>query len=129
MGRIGANLSRWDDRQLVESKAFIAQYKEIRHIIQKGDLHRLVSIRKESYSAIEYISQDKTEIVLFAFSIKRPLSVQTPVLCLKGLDPDKIYSVDGTDRTVSGQYLMTQGLTAQLHEAAASILIRIKQVL
>lgn len=125
---IGANLKHWDEKQLEESKSFIALYKEIRHIVQKGDLYRLTSTRKESYSAVEYISKDKTEILLFTFSIKRPLSVQNPIIYLKGLDPDKTYCVEGVDRIVSGQYLMTQGLKVALYDAAASNLIRIKQL-
>jgi alpha-galactosidase len=125
---IGSNLRHWNSEQLEESKALISLYKEIRPLVQKGNLYKLSSPRKNSFSAAEYVNKAGTEAVVFAFSIPGPLTEQSPILCLRGLIPDKAYQVDGVDRPVSGQYLMSQGIKLSFSQSIDSLLIRVRQL-
>ena len=58
---IGGHLAHWDAARRSEAADWIAPYKEIRPIIQFGDLYRLRSPQQDPFSALEYVSKDKRE--------------------------------------------------------------------
>ncbi|MBD5460734.1 MAG: alpha-galactosidase, partial [Lachnospiraceae bacterium] len=64
---IGANISRFSEEALAEFAEHIAQYKEIRETVQYGIQYRLSSIRECPLHAVEYVSGDGKDIVVFAF--------------------------------------------------------------
>jgi len=58
---IGGHLLRWSEAQRAEAARWIALYKEIRPIIQFGDLYRLRSPQTHAFSAVQYVSKDRSE--------------------------------------------------------------------
>ncbi|MGE5373791.1 MAG: alpha-galactosidase, partial [Bacteroidota bacterium] len=80
---IGGHLGHWDEDKREQAAYWIARYKEIRPIIQFGDLYRLYSPQQGCFSAVEYVSKDKREAVLFAFRTHKPavhqLEIQPPI--------------------------------------------------
>ena len=70
---IGGHLVRWGGEKRAEAARWIARYKEIRPIVQFGDLYRLRSPQQHSFSAAQYVSKDKKEAVLYAFRTHQPL--------------------------------------------------------
>lgn len=112
---VGGNLLRWSDAERAEAAHWIARYKEIRPIIQFGEKYRLRSAQDLAFSAVQYVSQDRSESVLFAFRTYLPDPAILPPLYLRGLDPDARYTVEGLlDGARSGQAWMHAGLMLQL---------------
>jgi alpha-galactosidase len=127
---IGGHLVQWDADRRAQAAYWIARYKEIRPIIQFGDLYRLRSPQQGTFSALEYVSKDRTEAVLFAFRTHRPavhqLELQPPVYP-RGLNPEANYAIDEYDEVRSGLAWMRTGLDIYLSDYQSTML-RIRQV-
>lgn len=105
----------------------IKNYKDIRPIVQLGDLYRLISpYDKNGWTSHMYVSKDKKQSVLFAYSLKyhgRTTYFETK---MKGLDPEKNYKITelniksgngsfyGNGQVFSGDYLMKAGITLDI---------------
>src|SRR5207253_304306 len=70
-----------------EAARWIAAYIETSQIVQLGDLYRLRSAQAHAFSAVQFMSKDRSEGVLFAFRTHMPPQEALPPLCLRGLDP------------------------------------------
>jgi len=95
----------------------IAQYKQIRPVVQEGICHRLHSPFESNRAALEYVSPDGSQAVVFLYNLWETLGGSTPsarasgALHLRGLDPDANYSLTGDwQGTVDGRTLMNIGL-------------------
>ena len=131
-GRLGMEMQpgnlRDDERDLVVQA--IEQYKQIRPVVQLGDLYRLHSpFDGNKYAALMYASPEKDKAVYYWFKLDNRLSVQDiPAVPLQGLDPARNYRVSELARggakalpcegkVFSGRYLMQQGIQLpQAHE-------------
>jgi alpha-galactosidase len=118
---IGGNLTNWTQEQKDVAKEMIAQYKEVRNTIQHGKYYRLKNPFKETRSAVQFVSQDKSESVVFAFQVMEtiagvPYNSVNNRLVLHGLDADANYTVsDGKEEfTTTGNILMSSGIAAYL---------------
>lgn len=97
----------------------VANYNKMKNVILEGDLYRLVSPYESNHMAVNYVSKDKSQAVLFAYDLHpRYREILYPVL-LQGLDPQASYDVTETNltegelsrtATYSGDYLMKVGL-------------------
>ncbi|WP_438433238.1 alpha-galactosidase [Gorillibacterium sp. sgz500922] len=126
---IGGNLHHWSDEKLAEATRLIGDYKAIRHLVQEGLLYRLLSPGEgKQTTAVQYVAPDQTEAVLFVLAVHQSNADPLPPVYLQGLEPDRLYRVDGQDRPVSGRSLMSQGLPVRLEGAFQSRLIRIASV-
>ncbi|TKG93708.1 alpha-galactosidase [Puteibacter caeruleilacunae] len=141
-GRLGMEL-RPDDlekEQVKFAKAAIEKYKEIRPIIQFGDLYRLLSpYDADGYAAINYVSADKSDVILMVYSHKHHRRVERNVVRLQGLDRDANYLIeeinnDGRShisvnkQLVSGGLLMDRGLKVNLRKPLQSAVFQLKKV-
>ncbi len=127
---IGGHLVHWSAEQREQAAYWIARYKEIRSIIQFGDLYRLRSPQQNPFSAVQYVSKDRRESVLFAFRTHRPSATQLelqPPVYLRGLDPTASYAIDDYEEVRSGLAWMRTGLDIYLADYQ-STLLRIRQV-
>lgn len=100
----------------------IAQYKEVRPVIQQGDLYRLLSpYDKKGAASLMYVDPKTGEAVYFWWKTEGFAGEQLPRVPMAGLDPDKQYKVTELNRidtkplryegkTFSGKFLMTHGL-------------------
>ncbi|HEU5100001.1 MAG TPA: alpha-galactosidase, partial [Roseiflexaceae bacterium] len=111
---IGGHLIHWGAEGRAEAARWIARYKEIREIVQFGDMYRLRSPQSHPYSAVQYLSKDRSEGVLFAFCTHLPPPAQLPPLYLRGLDPEARYEVEGFAGPRSGSAWMHAGLQLEL---------------
>jgi alpha-galactosidase len=124
---IGGHLLHWSVQERAEARRLIAQYKEMRATIQFGDLYRLRSPQQHPFSAVEYVSKDRSEAILFAFRTYMPDPVELPLLYLRGLEPDARYSIDGVAGIRSGQALLHAGVQVALNNFQ-SVLLRVRKV-
>ncbi len=123
---VGGNLLNWDDSARDLAAKCIRDYKEIRPIVQLGMQYRLISAQKNAYSALQYVSPDRAEGVLFVFRVHIPEKYNLPQIYLRGLDPNAIYEVEGYGER-SGSGWMEAGLRVPLKNLQSKVL-RIKQV-
>ena len=125
-GRLGmelqpANMTK--EERTFAAKA-IQSYKQLRHLVQDGDLYRLVSPYDGNHYALMYVSKDKKEAMVAAFCIHYQGRTKTPKIRLHGLDPQMKYSIEeinnekpsfwGNGKTFSGAWLIGQGINPQL---------------
>jgi alpha-galactosidase len=124
---IGANITHWNDAERAEAKKWIAVYKDIRSIIQLGDQYRLRSAQTGGFSAVQYVSKDKSEGVVFAFRTHIPDPVNPFAVRLRGLNPQALYAVEGFENVKSGAAWMHTDTIFRLTNFE-STLRRIKRV-
>ena len=94
---VGADLRKWGEVEMEEARKWIALYKQIRPVIQNGDLYRLGSPFDDAFFGVQYVSKDQSESVLFAFHI-HPTDLTLPrVLHPQGLDPQRLYRIEDAD--------------------------------
>ena len=122
---LGMNLLKKSDEELAALARVVAAYKEIRELVQHGDLYRLVSIYDGLMSAYEYAAPDGGEAVLFAFGRNMQFYAPLPRMRLKGLDPERLYRVDG-GAPVSGRALMEIGIEPELYADYDSRMYRVR---
>ncbi|GGI44509.1 alpha-galactosidase [Paenibacillus marchantiophytorum] len=128
---IGANLKLWSEEEMQEAAAYIAQYKEIRHIIMAGHQYRLRSLRDSDVAAVQYVSKDGDEAVVFLFLHAQQFGNSSPSISLQGLEPNADYLVHGLEQEpvpFKGKNLMHVGLNPKLTGDYDSALIRLQRV-
>lgn len=118
---IGGHIGRWTPEERAEAALWIALYKEIRPIVQLGDQFRLRSAQEHAYSAVQYMSKDRSAGVLFAFRTHIPEPAQVPLLYLRGLDPDALYELEETQGTRSGLAWMRAGVHLPLSNFQSTV--------
>jgi alpha-galactosidase len=126
---IGGNLNKWTDDEVAVASKMISFYKQIRATVQDGKLYRLSSPMASDFSAMQYLSQDNQQTVVFAFLHSQQFGRSMPLLHLEGLAEDAIYSVTTMNdklqeqtHKLSGAYLMHHGIQLRLrgdYDAAA----------
>ncbi|KAB8141804.1 alpha-galactosidase [Chloroflexia bacterium SDU3-3] len=124
---VGGHLLHWDDAERAEATRLIAAYKQVRHVIQLGDMYRLRSPHAEPFSAVQYVSKDRAEGVLFAFRTHIARPAELPPLYLRGLDPTERYEVEGHG-VRSGAAWMQAGLRVELPGDFSSVMLKIVRV-
>lgn len=125
---IGANISKFGEEVLAEFKKYISLYKEIRETVQYGKQYRLSSVRESSLHAVEYISQDGGEVVVFAFRQGYQFGKDMPNLKLSGLEPEALYQLEEDGRQLYGSTLMKMGIETGLWGDFDSRFLRMKRI-
>ena len=123
-GRLGMEIqpkNMTDDEKALCRKA-IAEYKQIRPIVQFGDIYRLVSpYDKVGLASLMYVDEAKDKSVFFWWKTESFQNEHLPRVKMAGLDANKNYKVrelnridlqpmDIEGKTFSGAYLMNHGL-------------------
>jgi alpha-galactosidase len=125
---IGGDLMAWSKSDMETAAEMISTYKEIRPIVQNGDLYRLHSPREGDVAAVQYVDRERTESVLFAFLHSQRRGESKPAIRLRGLDPPSLYCVEGAGGKQSGDGLMKIGVTVPFKGDFGSALVGIGRV-
>jgi alpha-galactosidase len=125
---IGADLSTFDEEQLAEAAALVAEYKAIRGTVQDGRLDRLDNPSGNDYRIVQYTRDEQA--VVFVFLPASRIGRQGTRVRLRGLAPDARYRfrANWTDQEKSGEYLMAHGIDVWLQGDYASELITFDRV-
>jgi alpha-galactosidase len=118
---VGANLGKWQQEDFALARDMIGYYKSVRATVQNGSLYRLASSRQAEFSASEYVAEDGSQAVLYAFLHSQRLGQPVPRVELRGLEENAVYRIHRIDskvagnlETVSGAYLMHAGVELNL---------------
>ena len=123
-GRLGMEIQpkNMTDEEKALCRKAISEYKEIRPVVQFGDLYRLVSpYDNQGLSSIMYVSEAKDKAVFYWWKLANFYNVHLPRVKMAGLDENKMYKVKELDvidnrpldcegKSYSGKYLMEHGL-------------------
>lgn len=123
-GRLGMEIQpkyMTDEEKALCRKA-IKEYKQIRPIVQFGDIYRIVSpYDDKGFASMMHVKEDKSAAVYYWWKIANFQDEHFPRATMAGLDPDKNYKVTELDRidamplrfegkVFSGKFLMENGL-------------------
>jgi alpha-galactosidase len=135
---VGGDLSKWTTEERALAAKLIAHYKSIRHIIQLGDQYRLRSPFEGFRTALQFVTRDGSESVVFAFQTLETLpgssagALPPDRLVLYGLHPDVMYTVEemwnNMHEELSGAVLMASGFPVPLEGNYSSRVIVLRKV-
>ena len=123
-GRLGMEIqpkNMSDDEKELCRKA-IAEYKQIRPIVQFGNLYRLVSpYDKKGLASLMYVNDEQSKAVWYWWKTESFQNEHLPRVKMAGLNPTHMYKVhelnridlqplDCEGKSFSGAYLMNHGL-------------------
>ena len=101
----------------------VANWKKFQPAIMEGTQYRLVSPYESNHMAVNYVSKDKKQAILFAYDIHPRYQEKLMAVKIQGLDPNTMYKVEeinlmpntnaslrNNGKIFSGDYLMKVGL-------------------
>lgn len=140
-GRLGIELQpkHMSDEERAQCTQAFADYKELRPIVQTGNLYRLLSpFSREGLASLMYVDDARSHAVLFIYKVDNYCDQPIPRIRLAGLDPDRTYTL--TERNVktgqqpcslsgkqfTGRFLMSVGIEIPLRDDYASRVFELK---
>ena len=141
-GRMGIELrpDDLDEKEVSFAKEAIALYKDIRPVVQFGDLYRLLSpYDEDGYAAINYITENKDKALLMVYSHSYHRRNERNFVKMKGLNPESVYRVKEVnmednkphisfdDQLVSGEVLMNRGIWVDLRQPLQSAVFQLTE--
>lgn len=97
-----------EEKELVKEQ--VAKYKEIRGLVQQGNLYRLQSPFEGNETAWMFVSDDQREALVYYFRVMAVPYPPSRTLRLRGLNPDISYTVLDSGDSYYGDLLMQAGL-------------------
>ena len=80
------------DRNMIPSQ--IKMYHRYNDLVRSGDYYRVASYRENhEWDCWEVVSKDKSEALVTVINVIGRVNYKSRLVKLKGLDPDKIYSL------------------------------------
>ncbi|MEV6174265.1 alpha-galactosidase [Streptomyces sp. NPDC051954] len=122
---VGGDLTKWTDEELAEARDWVGLYKEIRPLVQRGDLYRLRPPQGGS-SAVQYVLGDET--VVIAWLQSQHYGEPVPALRLRGLDPTASYECRETGEVHRGAVLLHHGLPTGLRGDLDATVLRLRRI-
>ena len=142
-GRLGLELQpkNMTNEEKEFAKKAIGIYKEIRPIVQFGDLYRILSpYENERLASLMYVDGPKENAVFFAYYLEKQVREVLPFFKFKGLNLNALYAVSeintykdrkvfgGDNKTYSGSFLMNTGVKLNLSNEYDSVVLKLKKV-
>lgn len=104
------DLKKLSKEEKEEVREQIAEYKRRRRTVQFGTYYRLADSFQENQSAWNIVSEDGMEVIFTHVQILARSAYRVPVIRLKGLDPDAVYTDCETGQEYGGDELMYAGI-------------------
>lgn len=123
-GRLGMEIQpkNMTEQEKELCRKAIAQYKQIRPIVQQGDIYRLLSpYDKQGAASLMYVTPEKDRAVFYWWKTEQFVNQHLSRIPMAGLNPEKLYRVTELNSidtkplpfeglSFSGAYLMANGL-------------------
>lgn len=98
-----------EEKELVKEQ--VANYKEIRSLVQQGNLYRLQSPFEGNETAWMFVSDDQREALVYYFRVMAVPNPPRRSLKLNGLNPSLDYTLEESGEVYGGDRLMQVGLS------------------
>lgn len=127
---LGGNLEKYSPEELEICRRNVALYKEIRPLVQFGDLYRILDADRDEVLCNQYVSRDKMQAVLFLSARGTRFFKKKMNLRFTGLAPDRAYAftLDGVAYKKGGAFLMEVGLPVYVRGADYNQIVRLTAV-
>ncbi|MBO4812437.1 MAG: alpha-galactosidase [Prevotella sp.] len=140
-GRLGIELQpkHMSDEERAQCTQAFADYKELRPIVQTGNLYRLLSpFSREGLASLMYVDDARSHGVLFIYKVDNYCDQPIPRIRLAGLDPDRTYTLSERNvkngqkpcslngKQFTGRFLMSVGIEVPLRDDYASRVFELK---
>lgn len=131
---IGQDITKWNEEQKNIATHKIAEYKQVRSLVQQGVVDRLKSPFEGNKVAIQYTDREQAGSVVFCYNLGEVMegttdeSTQNTLLKLKNLKAEELYFVEGQTTPYTGAYLMDVGVKWPVRGVYKSMLLKIKSV-
>lgn len=127
---LGSNLEKYSPEELEICRRNVALYKEIRPLVQFGDLYRILDADRDEVLCNQYVSRDKMQAVLFLSARGTRFFKKKMNLRFAGLAPDRAYAftLDGVAYKKGGAFLMEVGLPVYVRGADYNQIVRLTAV-
>ncbi|WP_155055814.1 alpha-galactosidase [Streptomyces blattellae] len=122
---VGGDLTKWTDDELAEARKWVSLYKEIRPLVQRGDLYRLRP-PQGGPSAVQYVLGGET--VVLAWLEAQHYGEPVPALRLRGLDPTASYECRETGEVHRGAVLLHHGVRAGLSGDLDAAVLQLRRI-
>lgn len=136
-GKLGMDLqpSQMSEEEKAYCRIALADYNTVKEVVQFGDLYRLLSPYESNRVALQYVLEDQSHAVAFAYLLKKEINGNRQSLLLRGLNPNKNYRLhelnklpnrwsrfDSLESKVySGAYLMNHGVAFYMGDEYESL--------
>lgn len=127
------DLKTMDKADYAYTQGAVANWRRLEDVILNGELYRLVSPYESNHAAVNYVSQDKSKGVVFAYDLHPRTQEPVRNVKLQGLDANRMYTVkeinlmpdtksalDCDGQQYSGDFLMKVGLNVLTPNTATS---------
>jgi alpha-galactosidase len=104
------DLTHFTEQEMQMAKAQVELFKEIRELVQFGDLYRLLSPFEGNDAAWMMVAKDKSEAIAFYFHILARPNSGFRAVRLQGLDPHAEYALMENNEVYGADELMSVGL-------------------
>jgi alpha-galactosidase len=140
MGKLGFDLvvGKLKPDELAFCQQAVKTYKAFSEAIWHGNQYRLQDPWTNDVASLMYVDTTQTTAIMFNYLVNNRYAAGSKLpIRLKGLNPDKNYSVNEVnlfpgirstiaDGVFSGRFLMTVGINPDVHEGRTSVLIALK---
>jgi alpha-galactosidase len=116
----------------------VANYKRLSPIIWRGDLYRLISPYEDTRAVLMYVDEDKTQSIVFSYTLHPLTDPNYSMVKLEGLDPSRKYKVkeinimpeskntfEESGNVFSGDFLMKIGLKVSSSREESSVVLEL----
>lgn len=98
-----------EDREMIPKQ--VEMYHKYNDLIRRGDLYRIGNLfENPEYDCVEYVSKDKSEVLVTYVQVLNRPNYHSRRICLKGLQKDAYYRNEETNEVYSGAALMKCGM-------------------
>ena len=130
MGQFGyeLDLNKLNDQEIEVVRKQIKTYRRIGSVVHRGEMYRLKSPFEGRNTAWEYVSEDKTTVVLMYCVIRARVQTGLSRIQFQGLESLAQYQDEETGKIYAGDYLMHVGLCVDDDSDYKSQLMILKKV-
>ena len=97
-----------EDKNIVREQ--VEEFKKYYDLIQQGDYYRLSDDgTKSNYVAWQFVSEDQKESLVNVVVLRTKANPPFQFVYLRGLKPEALYHVEGTELNLTGAALMNGG--------------------
>ncbi|MDD2476580.1 MAG: alpha-galactosidase [Dysgonamonadaceae bacterium] len=144
MGKLGFDIrvDKLSDKDMKFTQQTIRNYDEFKDVIWHGDMYRLASPYENDLASIMYLSDDKTEGVMFNYLTNWRFLAEPSLspIKLQGLNKDKTYRLTeinlyddsqtpiDKEQIYSGEFLMNVGFNPVVNSRRSSVVLKIDAI-
>ncbi len=104
------DLNALDDGDRGEIKTQVQKFKRYRGLIHNGDYYRLSDPLRDKYAVWAFAAPDSSELLVQGIIFRAEANSLRHNIRLRGLDPNKLYRLDGEEYIYSGKALTEGGI-------------------